>query len=407
MKLYFEMSLFIFFVLGLVLIPIWNKTRKEKGSWLLYELGWFGICFLIYILQLEVKAGSYLIGIPLAFLGIFFFLYKKEKRKLSNGLLFNVFLVSFGGYLGLLAIQTQDSLLILFLVSVLFGLLLLALVGLYALIIFLYWNALIVWRKEGHSLANLLTLFLAVGLTALLILDYVSGHFLPSWMASLFSIIPILLGYFAIVFYNFLTISILYQFNRPRYNQDYIIVLGAGLIDGKRVPPLLGNRIEKAIQFYNKQKKKNKKALKLVMSGGKGDDEHLAEGLAMKQFAMEKGIPEEDILVEANSVNTLENMRFSKEIMNADFGSDKYHTIFTTNNFHLFRAGLFARQAGLKADGIGAKTAFYFLPNAFLREFAAIVLMRKKRHMLICGTIVVLILLMSLLQLLTTFLSAG
>ncbi|MBL1226158.1 YdcF family protein [Enterococcus sp. BWR-S5] len=407
MKFYFEMSLFIFFVLGLVLIPIWNKTRKEKGNWLLYELGWFGICFLIYILQLEVKAGSYLIGIPLAFLGIFFFLYKKEKRKLSNGLLFNIFLVSFGGYLGLLAIQTQDSLLILFLVSVLFGLLLLALVGLYALIIFLYWNALIVWRKEGHSLANLLTLFLAVGLTALLILNYVSGHFLPSWMASLFSIIPILLGYFAIVFYNFLTISILYQFNRPRYNQDYIIVLGAGLIDGKRVPPLLGNRIEKAIQFYNKQKKKNKKALKLVMSGGKGDDEHLAEGLAMKQFAMEKGIPEEDILVEANSVNTLENMRFSKEIMNTDFGSDKYHAIFTTNNFHLFRAGLFARQAGLKADGIGAKTAFYFLPNAFLREFAAIVLMRKKRHMLICGTIVVLILLVSLLQLLTTFLSAG
>ncbi|WP_321383057.1 YdcF family protein [uncultured Enterococcus sp.] len=407
MKFYFEMSLFIFFVLGLVLIPIWNKTRKEKGSWLLYELGWFGICFLIYILQLEVKAGSYLISIPLAFLGIFFFLYKKEKRRLSNGLLFNVFLVSFGGYLGLLAIQTQDSLLILFLVSVLFGLLLLALVGLYALIIFLYWNALIVWRKEGHSLANLLTLFLAVGLTALLILDYVSGHFLPSWMASLFSIIPILLGYFAIVFYNFLTISILYQFNRPRYNQDYIIVLGAGLIDGKRVPPLLGNRIEKAIQFYNKQKKRNKKALKLVMSGGKGDDEHLAEGLAMKQFAVEKGIPEEDILVEANSVNTLENMRFSKEIMNTDFGSDEYHAIFTTNNFHLFRAGLFARQAGLKADGIGAKTAFYFLPNAFLREFAAIVLMRKKRHMLICGTIVVLILLMSLLQLLTTFLSAG
>lgn len=407
MKLYFEMVLFIIFFLGLILIPIWNKTRKEKGNWLLYDLGWIGICFLVYLLHLEVKSGSYLILIPLAFLCIFLYFYKKEKRRLRNGLLFNIFLVSFGGYLGLLAIVTQDSLLILFLLSVLVGLLLLALVGLYALIIFLYWNALIVWRKEGHSLANLLTLFLATGLTGLLVLDYVSGHFLPAWMASLFSIFPVILAYFAIVFYNFLTISILYQFNRPKYTQDYIIVLGAGLIDGKRVPPLLGNRIEKAIQFYDKQKLKTKLPPKLVMSGGKGDDEHLAEGLAMKKFAVEKGIPEMDILVEANSVNTLENMRFSKEVMEADFGSSNYQAIFTTNNFHLFRAGLFARQAGLKADGIGAKTAFYFLPNAFLREFAAIVLMRKRRHMLVCGTIVVLNILIALLQLITTAIGAA
>lgn len=39
---------------------------------------------------------------------------------------------------------------------------------------------------------------------------------------------------------------------------------------------------------------------------------------------------------------------------------------FTTNNYHLFRAGLFARMAGLKADGIGAKPLL-FLPNAFIR----------------------------------------
>ena len=33
--------------------------------------------------------------------------------------------------------------------------------GLYALIIFLYWNAVVVMRKEGRSLGNLLTLLLA------------------------------------------------------------------------------------------------------------------------------------------------------------------------------------------------------------------------------------------------------
>ncbi|WP_086348174.1 YdcF family protein [Candidatus Enterococcus clewellii] len=399
MKVHFEMSLFILYFLGLLLIPLWNRTRKVKGNWFLYELAWTGVCFILYLLNLEIKSGSYFVAIPLIFLGGFLYLYKKEKRRLRNGLFFNIFLISFGGYLGLLAINTQDYLLILFLVGVLAILFLLALVGLYALIIFLYWNALIVWRKEGHSLANLLTLFLATGLTGLLILDYVSGHFLPDWLASIFSIFPVILAYFAIVFYNFLTISIIYQFNRPKYTQDYIIVLGAGLIDGKRVPPLLGNRIEKAMYFYNKQIKKTEKVPKIIMSGGKGDDEHLAEGLAMKQYAIEKGIPETNILVEANSVNTLENMRFSKEIMEEDFGSSNYQAIFTTNNFHLFRAGLFAREAGLKADGIGAKTAFYFLPNAFLREFAAIVLMRKRRHIMVCATIVGVYLLFALLQL--------
>ena len=56
---------------------------------------------------------------------------------------------------------------------------------------------------------------------------------------------------------------------------------------------------------------------------------------------------------------------------------------FTTNNYHLFRAGLFARMAGLKADGIGAKPLL-FLPNAFIREFIAIVVMYKRRHIIVC-----------------------
>ncbi len=55
-----------------------------------------------------------------------------------------------------------------------------------------------------------------------------------------------------------------------------------------------------------------------------------------------------------------------------------YRAIFTSNNYHIFRAGLYAKQAGLKADGIGAKTAFYYLPNAFLREYIAILVLHKK-----------------------------
>ncbi|MCS5465442.1 YdcF family protein [Enterococcus lactis] len=78
------------------------------------------------------------------------------------------------------------------------------------------------------------------------------------------------------------------------------------------------------------------------------------EAIAMKQYAMEQGIPERDILVETNSTTTLENMLYSKEIMDQQM-KGPYRVIFSSNNYHIFRAGLYARQAKLKANGIGAK----------------------------------------------------
>lgn len=76
-----------------------------------------------------------------------------------------------------------------------------------------------------------------------------------------------------------------------------------------------------------------------------------------------------------------------------------YHAVFFSNNYHIFRAGIFAEQVGLTAQGLGAHTASYFLPNALLREFAAIVMINKRRHMIICGIISVFYLLTWLVEL--------
>ncbi|WP_207696808.1 hypothetical protein DOK67_0003147 [Enterococcus sp. DIV0212c] len=394
---YFSIIIGIIYLVGVFLIPKWRQ-KKGAQDWKFYELLWFSLCFIFYVIYLEVQLHTYYFLIPSGFLLLFLFCYFKEKRRLINGLLFNLFLVVGMTYLGSLLVRTTDPLLIILAGITGVVLFLFILIGLYALIVFLYWNAIIVMRKEGRSLANLLTLLLAIGLTVFLIFNHYSARILPSWASLLFGILPLLMFYFSIVFYNFLTISLIYQSNQPKYNQDFIIVLGSGLIDGKIVPPLLGKRIEKAIQFYKAQSRATLHPPKIVMSGGKGDDEHIAESLAMKNYALEKGIPEEDILIEANSKNTLENMAFSKEIMEQDFGGSDFRAIFTTNNFHLFRAGLFAKMANLKADGIGAKTAFYFLPNAFLREFIAIVMMHKRRHLIICGLITLMMIVLALAE---------
>lgn len=105
----------------------------------------------------------------------------------------------------------------------------------------------------------------------------------------------------------------------------------------------------------------------------------------MRQYALDHGIPEEATLLEDRSRTTLENMQFSARIINDLVPDGQYRAQFCTNNYHLFRAGLFAKEAGLNANGMGAHTAFYFLPNATIREFAAVFLMNKRRHAISLG----------------------
>lgn len=388
MKYAVDIILAIIYLIGVFLIPKWHQ-KKRKTNWKFYELLWFSLCFIIYVIYLEVRLKRFYFLIPLSLLILFLFSYLKEKRRLINGLLFNIFFFAGMIYLGVILILTLNPLL--FVLAGVSGIFIIFLIvfGIYALVVFLYWNAVVVMRKEGHSLANLLTLILAIALTFVLIINFTYTRFLPDWLIVVFSFLPILMNYYFIVFYNFLTISIIYQFNQPKYDQDFIIVLGSGLINGSIVPPLLAKRIDKAISFYEEQRKATGKTAKLIMSGGQGSDEQVAEGVAMKEYAIQKGIPESQILVESESKNTFENMKFSKIIMDRISGNETYHAIFTTNNYHLFRAGLFAKMANLKADGIGAHTAFYFLPNAFLREFIAVIMMHKKRHIMVSSLLVI------------------
>lgn len=387
-------SVLLIYLLSLLGLGVWSK-KKEKPFFEPLLFIWSGAYFMLYTALLELKVGTYYFFIPLACLGLFLLVYFLEKRLLINGALFNLFLISLGIVTAVVYAETRDQLLLFILEIVAAALTVLVFFGSYALITFLYWNAIVLSKKESRSLSNMLTLVMAVGLTAILAFYSYFSLSLPLWGAALFSSVLLVIAYFFVVFYNFVTISILYQFNQPKYEQDFIVVLGAGLINGEQVSPLLGKRIERASQFYHEQTKRTSKRPILVMSGGQGSDEALPESEAMKVYAMAQGIPEEMILVETKSRNTLENMMFSKEIMDKQSDNQSYQAIFSTNNYHLFRAGIFARKAHLKADGIGAKTAFYFLPTAFLREFIAIVMMKKKRHLVISSFIMIAMMIVS------------
>src|SRR5699024_11254143 len=62
----------------------------------------------------------------------------------------------------------------------------------------------------------------------------------------------------------------------------------------------------------------------------------------LARYAIEKGVRKENIIIENKAVNTYENLRFSKYLIEKDVsnkgGSEKYNVITVTNNFHVFRA---------------------------------------------------------------------
>ncbi|MCF0229373.1 MAG: YdcF family protein, partial [Parasporobacterium sp.] len=151
----------------------------------------------------------------------------------------------------------------------------------------------------------------------------------------------------------------------PAFDADYIIILGCGIRKDGTLLPLIQGRVDRALWFRNKQLEATGKEAVLVPSGGKGSDEIISEGEAMKRYLMEKGIPEDMIRAETGSTTTLENMRFSKDIIDKEKKDAKI--VYSTTNYHVFRSGILARQAGLNADGVGGRTKWYFWPNAFVR----------------------------------------
>lgn len=328
----------------------------------------------------------YLGIIPLTLFIIFLISYLKDPRKIINGFLFNAFFCSFLIFCTITSYDSGNNTLHSIILLPILALIIMIPFGIVALMFGLFLNARILMKREGRRFTNCLTLIAALGILFFMLLPIInpaslfSSHFQP-----IFAGISLITVYFFIHLSNFLTAYFLYQFNRPRRNQDFIIVLGSGLINDK-VPPLLASRINKAIDFYWKQASVNTPPT-IIFSGGQGPDEGLPEAEAMQKYAVEKGISLEHTVQENRSVNTYQNMLFSKEIMDSLKPEGKYRSIFTTNNFHLFRAGIYARQAGLNSQGIGSKTAFYYWPNAMIREYVAIIVMGRKRHMKVCGTV--------------------
>lgn len=328
-----------------------------------------------------------LAGFFLAFFIFWFVLHITDRRRVLNGLAFFISIASLGLLFILLGtIQDKQFLLMLGALILVGPVILFPLVYLVGLLV-LYFTGLKVIKKEGLSLSHLLSILLASGIIISSIIAPIFASRIESRaILAILGFFLTIFTYFVFGFLVFLTASFTYRLWYEKKDKDYLIVLGAGL-RGDRVTPLLAGRIDKAIDFYKKQKDKGRLVPKLIMSGGQGPDEIISEAQAMKNYALEKGIAEEDILIEDKSTNTKENLEFSSQLIDKITDKSNPKVLFFTTNYHVLRASILAKSLGLDYNGIGSKTKFYYYVSAIIREYIGVVYINLEKNLIVASFI--------------------
>ncbi len=248
-------------------------------------------------------------------------------------------------------------------------------------------------RHEGKRFVNVLGIILAFmlvgGDVCLLLFDRdLSGS--ASWIRIHELILNLFVAgylYFECMMIGLMIANVITSGYQPEFDKDYLIILGCGIRKDGTPCPLLQGRIDRALDFRDQQLEQTGKDLIFVPSGGQGSNEVISESESMTRYLIKKGIPQSHILMEDQSTSTFENMKFSKALIQAQ--NPNARVAFSTSNYHVFRSGLFARRVKMRAVGMGARSKWYFWPNALVREFIGLLTEHRGKQALILGGMVV------------------
>lgn len=183
----------------------------------------------------------------------------------------------------------------------------------------------------------------------------------PKWCRA--AVLICIIG--GIAFASFLVIY--GSFDNASYDEDAVIVLGAGL-RGDTPTETLKRRLDAAANYH----KQNPDAV-IVLTGGQGRGETIPESVAMERYLIEKGVDESVIIKETMSTSTYENFEYAKLLLDERFGRE-CRIVVATSDYHVFRACYIAESAGFDdaAHCHGMSTWYLFAPNV-LRECLAVV----------------------------------
>lgn len=137
-----------------------------------------------------------------------------------------------------------------------------------------------------------------------------------------------------------------------------IVVLGAQVYGDGSLSPQLELRMEAALKEYERFPRP------IITCGAQGANEPAPEGDVMRQWLVEKGVPEGKVFSENTSVNTMQNLQNARAFL----PEGERHITVITSDYHLPRALQMARDAGYDADGIGSPCKPEYWVKNHLRE---------------------------------------
>lgn len=142
---------------------------------------------------------------------------------------------------------------------------------------------------------------------------------------------------------------------------EVLIVLGT-TVNGTEPSPLLKQRLDAALDYLNTYPDAS-----CIVTGGKGDENNLSEAQCMYNYLTAAGIEPGRITMEDRATTTVENLQNVRALLNSN------EVDILSSDFHLYRSGLIAKDAGFIPTLIPAKTEpLSLLAPWFLREIFAL-----------------------------------
>lgn len=143
---------------------------------------------------------------------------------------------------------------------------------------------------------------------------------------------------------------------------DYIVILGAGIRRGKP-SPMLEDRLKTGISLYN-----NDISNKILITGDHMNDDY-DEVTVMKNYLLEHGIPEEDIITDNYGISTYDSIYRVKNV----YKSSK--VVIVSQRYHLYRALFLSDNLDLESYGVEADLRYYY--GQWYREIREILARNK------------------------------
>ena len=148
----------------------------------------------------------------------------------------------------------------------------------------------------------------------------------------------------------------------PGGEADVILILGAQVKEDGTVSVQLEGRLQAALAYWREHPD-----CMIVTAGGQGKNEPAPEAEVMRDWLAENGVPADRIRCESRSADTKENLRFAEEYID----KENARLLVVTSDYHLPRAIRIAKDAGYRAEGIGAPTLPQWWIKNHFREVLA------------------------------------